>query len=209
MPATHAQDLKRTYSQVAKGYEQRNADNLDTESLQKFVKKIQKGGKILDLGAGNGRDSQWLADRGFEVTMFDLSPDMLKIAQQKVPTAKVVQGDMTEMEFAADSFEGVWASASILHVTKQEAQAVIKKVFKMLKDNGQFYCLLKKGEGEFELEEDKYGQPMKRFFAFYSQDEVEDMIKAAGFTILDSQVSQSSSGQEWVDLWAEKKLISY
>lgn len=204
MPAKHAKDLQHTYAQVAQGYESKNAENLDVVNLQRFVKKVPTNGRILDLGCGHGRDSRWFADQGFDVTMFDLSSDMLAIAQRKVPEAIVVQGDMTEMQFRPESFDGVWASASILHLTKEEAKRVIREVFRILKSGGTFYCLLKKGEGEAHVTDDKYGIPMSRYFAFYSPDEVRQLFEKEEFRNVEVWSSQSGSGQAWVEAMGYK-----
>lgn len=205
MPAKHARALTQTYAQVAEGYNQRNADNLDAGTLQKFAAELPTGATVLDLGCGHGRDSRWLVDHGFQVTMFDLSPEMLELAKAKVPEATAIQGDMTEMQFEPSSFDGVWASASILHLTKSEAKKVIQDVYQILRAEGAFYCLLKKGEGEVEINDDKYGTPMTRFFAFYQEQEVQELLQNIGFAEIQVWSSKSQSGQEWVEAIARKK----
>jgi ubiquinone/menaquinone biosynthesis C-methylase UbiE len=203
MPATHATDLKKTYAQVATGYDQKHQQPEDIESLQKFVEHIPAGGQILDLGTGTGTEARWLVDQGFEVTLFDLSEEMLAIAQRKIPDATAIQGDMTEMAFEAESFDGVFSRASILHLTKDEAKKVVKKVFEILKPRGTFFVSLKLGEGEKKVEDDKYGVKVNRFFAFYTQKEAEELVQSAGFTSVHSVTKQF--GQAWVQVMGRKK----
>jgi ubiquinone/menaquinone biosynthesis C-methylase UbiE len=199
MPAKHAEDLRQTYADVAAGYANHNANNVDERMLSKFVRTLPQHSRVVDLGAGTGRDSRWLVAHGMNVTMFDLSSDMLVLAHQNVPEAALIQGDMTEMVFPDSSFEGVWASASLLHLTREEAKLVVHKIYKMLTSGGVFYCLLKKGRGEEEVIEDKYGKPMKRFFTFYTREKVKRLLEDGGFQAVTVAESKSASGQEWVD----------
>src|SRR5262245_8006038 len=46
-------------------------------------------GRILDLGAGPGRYTIWLAQRGYQVVLADLSPDLLAIARTQIAAAGV------------------------------------------------------------------------------------------------------------------------
>ncbi len=42
------------------------------------------GRRIVDLGCGTGASVRWLANHGYNVTGIDLSPSMLKIAEQLI-----------------------------------------------------------------------------------------------------------------------------
>src|SRR5579875_2038411 len=45
---------------------------------------LPDGARVLDLGGGPGRYTLWLAERGYHVVLADLSPELIKIAQEKV-----------------------------------------------------------------------------------------------------------------------------
>lgn len=205
MPATHLHDLKKTYAKIAQGYEHSHQGDIDAKELEEFLTHMPKHSKVLDLGAGNGRDSRWFADHEVDVTMLDMSPEMLEIAAKKVPEATVVQGDMTEMSFENESFDGVWARASLLHLTKEEGAKVVKKVFEILKNGGMFFCLLKEGAGEKEVVDAKYGQEAKRFFSFYTKEEAEKLLQQIGFINIESATKVGKSGISWVQITGLKK----
>lgn len=44
---------------------------------------IKSGDKVLDIGGGPGRYSLWLAEKGCDVTMLDLSPQNVDFAKRK------------------------------------------------------------------------------------------------------------------------------
>lgn len=61
-------------------------DDTDAENLLALIwnnYNFKKGGKVLDAACGMGRFSNLFAETGFDVTSFDLSTQLLKIAQRK------------------------------------------------------------------------------------------------------------------------------
>jgi ubiquinone/menaquinone biosynthesis C-methylase UbiE len=64
---------------------ERPPDNLEFATASHLIAKyFNKPGRACDIGAGPGRYSQLLASRGHHVTVVDLSPELLKIAQGKL-----------------------------------------------------------------------------------------------------------------------------
>ncbi len=51
--------------------------------------------RVLDLGIGTGNLATRLADSGCEIWGLDISPKMLRAAQEKLPRARLVRGDVT------------------------------------------------------------------------------------------------------------------
>src|SRR3989344_8317006 len=73
--------------------------------------------KILDIGAGTGRLSVLLANRGARVTALDVSPKMLeKIKKAKNQEIKIVIGDAENLPFADNTFDIVVAAFLIVHL---------------------------------------------------------------------------------------------
>ena len=72
----------------------------DLGVLQAYARRT--GGPLLELGCGTGRALIPLARAGFKVTGVDISPEMLRIAGEKVKAAglhrkvTLIQGDYTE-----------------------------------------------------------------------------------------------------------------
>ena len=69
-----------TYDKIAEEYAKTWGDiNLIKKYADLFLRFL-KGRKILDVGCGPGRDSEYFSERGLEVTGIDLSRNFLKIA---------------------------------------------------------------------------------------------------------------------------------
>lgn len=207
MPATYARELEEVYREVAQGYQNIHAKDCDVASLNEFIRFLPAQASILDLGAGNGRDSRYFVSKGLDVTMVDLSKEMLRYAREQVPNAKIIVGDMTDLSFPNESFDGIWANVSLLHLTKGECFFVLRSLHRILKKKGVLFVCVKKGVGEKEVEESKYGRPMKRFIAFYEQSEMEDMLKEAGFTILTSEVVGEIITKQWVRIFSRAQHL--
>lgn len=145
--------------------------------LNKFAGKLS-GQKILDLGSGPGRDALLLKKLGLEVVCVDLSQEMVKRTTNL--GFESIKKDIRRLDFPSQSFDGVWAFTSILHITKQEAKKVIEDINKLLKPGGIF--LIGMIEGSFKGNVKRETMPEEeRYFRFYSESELKEMIENCGF----------------------------
>ena len=65
---------------------------------------IKSGDKVLDIGGGPGRYTLYLADKGCDVTLFDLSPENVKFAIEQASLQNLnitgIVGDAREVSSA-------------------------------------------------------------------------------------------------------------
>jgi SAM-dependent methyltransferase len=72
---------------------------------------LPPSGRVLDLGGGPGRYTIWLAERGYQVVLADLSPDLLAIPRTQIAAAGVDQ--QVEAIVEADACDlSRWPNAS-------------------------------------------------------------------------------------------------
>ncbi len=155
------------YNQNAKQYVAETAD-LDVSSVRHlFLDFIPKGGHILDLGCGSGRDSLYFIEQGYGVTAMDASSEMARLASQRLGQTVQVMS-FQELNYS-NTFDGIWACASLLHCPKQEMKAVTRKLIKALKTNGVLFMSFKQGTGE---RIDERG----RFFNNYTELELAEIL---------------------------------
>lgn len=50
---------------------------------------VPRSGRVLDVAGGGGRNALWFARRGFDVTLVDISPVALELAEQRAKEAGV------------------------------------------------------------------------------------------------------------------------
>lgn len=169
-----------TYNKFHEVYDQETVefwDNFPKDTIKEFVSRLN-GKKILDLGSGPGRDAMLLKAEELEVICLDASSEMVK--RTKDLGFESVLADMRKLDFPEKSFDGVWAFTSLLHISKDEASKVISKIYKLLKPNGVF--LVGMIEGEFEGDVEQESMPgAKRYFRFYSERELRELMEGKGF----------------------------
>ncbi|MDP3990520.1 MAG: class I SAM-dependent methyltransferase [archaeon] len=79
---------------------------------------------------------------------------------------------MEKIDLPKDYFDGVWAHASLLHVSRENIPLVVDQIMKVLKPSGLLGLTLKEGVGEgFEDYKDR-----KRWFTYYLDDEIRDLF---------------------------------
>lgn len=180
-------DLTRdTYNKIASEYEQNGMRYAATDELENFVSKIPTGGKILDAGCGFGRELLFFAKQGFETYGIDGSKELLKLAGKRVPKARLQLVDLRDkLPFDDNFFDGVWARNSLHHLETKDLQHALSEIKRILKGNGVFFVEWKAGEGEVVTEEE-IAAGQKRFYNLHSKEEVEALLKGAGFEILEA-----------------------
>lgn len=160
----------------------------------RFLSMIPLSGKIIDIGCGSGRDAKVFSEKGYTVTGIDFSSKMIEIAKEKAPQVDFHVMDMRSLNF--DSiFDGAWANASLLHISKNDFSRVLGKIFTSLKSDGLFFIKLKKGSSEG-LELDARYNNLKKFYSYHDEHELKGLLLAAGFTILDLFVTENESSYQ-------------
>lgn len=76
-----------------------------------------RGRRVLEVGCGSGRLTQWLVDRGAAVVAFDVSAGMLGIARSRVgDRAQLHQADLGEpLEFVSDGSIDLVVASLVMH----------------------------------------------------------------------------------------------
>ena len=140
-----------------------------------FLSLLQQEGRqrLLEIGAGPGRDSKFFQDNGLEVICTDLSPEMVAICQSKGLTAHAM--DFLSLDFPDTSFDAVYALNCLLHVPKADLRKVLGAIQRLLKPSGLFYFGVYGGHDyEGVWPEDTYTP--KRFFSFHTDEQIKSLV---------------------------------
>jgi ubiquinone/menaquinone biosynthesis C-methylase UbiE len=116
------------------------------ESIE-FIKSLPKHSRVIDLGCGNGRNSQYLAEHGFEVIGIDFSENMLKIATEKlrafssqtnIVPPKFIQADITNLPLRTETVDASLFIATLHHITSKVGRLnTVKELYRCLKYGGK------------------------------------------------------------------------
>ena len=153
---------------------------------------------ILDAGCGSGRDAKVFLDAGYQVTALDASKKICEEAR------KLLKQEVLCMEFGKllfqQEFDGIWACASLLHVSYTEIDEVLKQFWTALKDEGILYASF------------KYGKNMRidknRVFYDYEETALKNLMINNWFLVEDIFVTQDArknrESEQWINVLAKK-----
>jgi SAM-dependent methyltransferase len=185
-------NLILSYDRQAEQRDKSEIENWKVTERSTFLTllKSERKQSLLEIGAGHGRDSKFFQEKGFQVTCIDLSPEMVKLCQQKGLNARVM--DMIDLDFPDHSFDAIYSLNSLLHLPKNELPTVLRNIRRVLKTNGLFFLGMYGGY-DFEgiRETDSYNP--KRFFSFHSDEGLKQFVTES-FTLLSFKQIVSGDG---------------
>ena len=108
--------------------------------LQIVWKKVESGCVFLDLGCGQGRDSLFMARKGFNVVAVDASTegiDSLNLAAKKYNLdIRIACQDIKNFKIEKDNYTIINIFNTLHFLEKKDALKIIEKVKKNLKQGG-------------------------------------------------------------------------
>jgi len=108
------------------------------------------GGVALDIGAGVGRDADYLVSRGYEVIAVEPAEKLRTIAKKKYPKSEIQWlddklPDLKRVEAMGIKFDLVLLSSVWMHVSPNQRGRVFRKLANLLKPDGLLVLTLKSG----------------------------------------------------------------
>jgi ubiquinone/menaquinone biosynthesis C-methylase UbiE len=142
----YTQDIEHEWKRLSKD----PYHKLEFDTTMHFLNKyLPKKGLILDAGGGPGRYTIALAQLGYEVVLFDLTPANLQFALKKIKRAKVQDqvralelGSLVDLSrFPDNSFDAVLClGGPISHILKhQERVKAVSELVRVAKQNAPLF----------------------------------------------------------------------
>jgi len=182
-------NLQNSYDRVAEPYAERIFDELsgkplDRQLLDRLAESVGGIGPICDLGCGPGQVARYLHGHGAEVCGIDLSAGMVEQARRLNPGILFLQGDMLALDIADETWGGIAAFYSLIHVPRTELGHAVGEMYRVLQPRGLALVAFHVGEETTYLA-DWFGEPVSVDFFFFRPDEIKERLLAAGFVIED------------------------
>ena len=168
------------------------------EVQDKFL-EVLPGKKILDFGCGSGRDTKYFLDNGYDVIAIDGSIELCKKASEY--TGIEVKHMLFQELNDKDTYDGIWACSSILHLNKEELKPVLLKMIDALKKQGIIYTSFKYGNFE--------GERNGRYFSNFTIESFKEYVQDIS-TIqieeywLSGDVRKGREDEQWLNLILRK-----
>ena len=169
------------------------------EARQRFLQLLPENALILDFGCGSGRDTKAFLEHGYRVDAVDGSVELCRQASDY--TGICVRQMLFQELDISNYYDGVWACASILHLSKIEISDVLKRISNALKPGGILYTSFKYGTFE--------GMRNNRYFTDFTETTLSKLWIGIDFLqIIDIWTTQDvRPGREeerWINLLARR-----
>jgi SAM-dependent methyltransferase len=198
---THVKDLVRRYE---------SADVKDLHTL--LTDSFPPGARLLELGCGSGRDAAFMLENGFDITASDGIQEMVDAAGACHPALAGrlrcirLPEDLTP---ALGVFDGVYAVATLMHLTRPDIQEVFSRIHRILVPDGRLFFSVPLHRDD--VATDEFDAKGRRFTAL-THAEWTGLCRRAGFDILTSTPTSDGLGRKtfaWLNCLADRDLHSH
>lgn len=158
----------------------RNSTVVLKRKINKFI-KLLPGPKILDVACGPGHDTDYLTKKGFDCLGIDLSKKMIEYAKKNYQ-GKFKVMDFFNLKFKANTFDGIWCSSALTHVTKEDLNKLLKDFLKIIKKEGVLGIIIPK------MKKRNRKKTNTRVFTMFYRYEISKYLIESGFRIISSDI---------------------
>jgi SAM-dependent methyltransferase len=161
------------------------------EELEDF-RKFLPSGRILEIGAGGGRDAKELIAAGYDYRGSDISVGLLEEARKNNPGAVFDQVSVYDLNYDRP-FDGFWCSAVLLHIPRDKLPKALAAIHRNMRLGAVGFMSVKEGTGE--RMEDEGG---RRYFTYWSDKDFSERLARNGFEVLKRGYRPMSERTKWL-----------
>jgi SAM-dependent methyltransferase len=168
----------------------------------RFIGRLGKGAKVLDLGCGSGRPvAQHMVERGLRVTGVDSSPTMISFCRERLPGHEWIIVDIRQLALGR-RFEGILAWDSFFHLDHDDQ----RHMFAIFADHASVGTVLMFNTGPQHGESlgEYRGDPL--YHASLSPTEYEALAGCFGFGVIQHATNDPAAGGRTVWLCQRREL---
>jgi 2-polyprenyl-3-methyl-5-hydroxy-6-metoxy-1,4-benzoquinol methylase len=162
------------------------------KALQRLVETLPPGGRVLEVGSGPGRDADVLESLGFAVRRTDATQAFVDLMLERGKHAELLNVVTDEL---GGPYDGVLAMGVLIHVDRNQTDAVLRKIHIALRPGGALLAAMRKGEGETAGDYHTVCWTRERFTG---------RLTAAGLSVIWDADSVGRDGNDWVTYLARR-----
>lgn len=147
-----------------------------------FEDLLPSGGRVLEIGCGNGAEGESLTNRGFSYIGVDISSGYLAEARRLHPTLDTRHMSAYRLLFPDGSMDGVWSGNTLYHLPKNRLSEALGEIRRVVRLGGLVFISLPMGEGEGLWTKQSFGYDSTRLWSKYTEDEALELFAAHGLT---------------------------
>ncbi len=177
--APSLEEITRTtlahYEEGAEGFWQGTRQHDVSQNIDALLGELDGPGphRILDLGCGPGRDLSSFLERGHDPVGLDGARAFVDMARSRTGVEVYLQNFLA-LELEPQSFDGVFANASLFHVPSGELPQVLERLRACLRPGGVLFASNPRGDNS-------EGWSGKRYCVYHDFEGWRRFALAAGF----------------------------
>lgn len=174
-------------------------------NLKASFETLPEGAKILEVGAADGDNSAYLQSLGYDVIATDVAPAFVKALEDRKLNAQ--KFNILTDEFPKE-LRGVLAWRVFVHFTHEDIEDAMKRVYAALENGGRFvFNVIDIATHDVPEQwvdfSDEYKMGAERFYAYYTEEEIRDIVAQTKFRIVDSW-HENGGHNDWYVFVLEK-----
>jgi 2-polyprenyl-3-methyl-5-hydroxy-6-metoxy-1,4-benzoquinol methylase len=190
-PGTTIQSYERSAREYDKLVDPHRPPHIQ-EALRKLVEALPSGARVLEIGSGPGRDADVLESLGIAVRRTDAAQAFIDLMAERGKHAELLNVVTDEL---GGPYDGLLAMGVLIHVDRDQTDAVLRKVHAALRPGGVFLAAMREGEGETSGEYHTVCWTRERFT---------QRLAAAGLSVIWHADSVGRDGNDWVTYLARR-----
>ncbi|WP_395666589.1 class I SAM-dependent methyltransferase [Methylocella sp.] len=165
----------RNYDDSARSFWEGTRDHDVSQNIAALLGAIEAEPPftLLDFGCGPGRDLKTFAELGHRAIGLDGSPNFSAMARAHSGCEAWTQ-DFLKLDLPAETFDGIFANATLFHVPRQELPRVLGELAAALKPRGVLFSSIPRGR-------DEEGWSRARYGVYHSLESWRGFGETAGF----------------------------
>ena len=189
------ENARKSYDLVAEKYHELFKNEMEQKEfdrllLDKFANYFDSRSTICDMGCGpSGHIARHLCDKGLNVFGIDISERCIEIAQRENPEMSFQTMDMTRLNIADESIDGIISFYSIIHTPKQFVEVFFREFNRVLRKGGKILVVVKKGITEGYVNK-LLGYKTRIYSTYFAEEEIKNFLEINGFRIILSKTRQ-------------------
>lgn len=159
-------------------------------ALRRLIESVSAAGVILEVGSGTGRDADYVESLGVAVRRTDATQAFIELQAEKSKQAALL--NIVTDEFGGP-YDGILAMCVLIHVRREQTDAVLRKVARALKPGGAFLVSVRDGTGEI---------AGSTFTVYWRRADFLARLVSAGFLVDWDAPDVDSDGDKWLTFLA-------
>jgi SAM-dependent methyltransferase len=191
-------------SRLALRYEEAGME----EMHQKLLCHLKRGGSVLEIGCGSGRDAAFLLSKGFDITAVDVSGKMIGEAVAHHPE---LNGQAINMSFPfkkdnpllGNQYDGVVMIATLMHIPEEDLFESGFQIKELLREEGILFLSVSVGRMPKDMKRDREG----RLYLERHPDSLQLLFERLGLRFVAKYQNRDTFSRdfEWVTLVMQKQ----